>query len=196
MAVQTSIRPRYETVADVLATLGDIPPERILNHPEPGTATEQDVVDLDDHVDRICELVDGVLVRKPVGLRESLIATALSHALFSYLQRTKLGVVAGADGMLKLSRGLIRIPDVSVILKSSMPGGRLPVGSAPNLAPDVAVEMISEGNTPGEMERKLNEYFAAGTKLVWLIYPKPRKAHVYTSRGDYTVVRDSEELIG
>ena len=49
-----------------------------------------------------------------------------------------------------------------------------------SLFPDLAVEVISAGNTPGEMRRKLKDYFAAGTQIVWFIYPKTKSAEVYT----------------
>jgi len=47
------------------------------------------------------------------------------------------------------------------------------------LVPDLAVEVISKRNTPGEMRRKLRDYFLSGVRLVWLIYPKTQTAEVY-----------------
>src|SRR5438270_12331972 len=85
---RTRAKPRYLTMADVIARVGDIPLDRILNHPEPGTATEQDVLDLDDHQDILCELIDGILVRKPVGYEESRIAAALIKFLGIYLDKS------------------------------------------------------------------------------------------------------------
>jgi tRNA A37 methylthiotransferase MiaB len=55
-----------ETVADLLESLGDIPPERIRMRPLPGTATEDDVLAVHASEKRLCELVDGVLVEKPI----------------------------------------------------------------------------------------------------------------------------------
>ncbi len=51
------------TLADLIDDLG-VAPERILFRQTPGTATEQDVLDFDDHEDRLVELFDGVLVEK------------------------------------------------------------------------------------------------------------------------------------
>ena len=50
--------------------LGGIPLDRILFHPPPGTATEQDVIDQEAR-SRLCELVEGVLVEKAMGYLES-----------------------------------------------------------------------------------------------------------------------------
>ena len=51
----------------------------------------------------------------------------------------------------------------------------------PDLYPDLAVEVLSESNTPEEMERKLREYFLAGVRLVWMIDPRKRAAEIYTT---------------
>ena len=40
------IHPKYVTVADILAKIGDVPPERIRLDPRPGTATEKDLLKL------------------------------------------------------------------------------------------------------------------------------------------------------
>src|SRR5205809_922659 len=89
-------------VADLLDQLGDIPPDRIRLYPWPGTATEQDVIDIEAREDRLCELVDGVLVEKPMGFRESRWAVELIVSLAIYARQHDLGVVAGPDGMLRL----------------------------------------------------------------------------------------------
>jgi hypothetical protein len=66
-----------ETLADLLDYLGGIAPERVRLHPAPGTATEDDVLSVHDREGRLCELVDGVLVEKAMGFRESLLAATL-----------------------------------------------------------------------------------------------------------------------
>ncbi|HXE52675.1 MAG TPA: hypothetical protein VN541_06645 [Tepidisphaeraceae bacterium] len=66
--------PDIPRISDLLDRLGGIPAERVRYFPLPGTATEQDLVDLDAHEDILCELIDGVLVEKPPGFAESYIA--------------------------------------------------------------------------------------------------------------------------
>ncbi|NLF06544.1 MAG: Uma2 family endonuclease, partial [Pirellulaceae bacterium] len=59
------------------------------------------------------------------------------------------------------------------------------------------VEIISRGNTRQEMERKLRDYFAAGTRLVWYVYHEPkREVRVYASPEEYTTVGENETLDG
>ena len=72
---------RLQTAREWLHELGDVPLERILFDPPPGAATESDVIRLEDHADRICELVDGTLVEKTMGQFESIIAARLIYLL-------------------------------------------------------------------------------------------------------------------
>jgi Uma2 family endonuclease len=64
------------------------------------------------------------------------------------------------------------------------------------VAPDLAVEIISEGNTEGEMNLKLDEYFAAGVRLVWYIDPGTRSAQIYTAREQSETIGQSGVLDG
>jgi hypothetical protein len=82
------------TFADLVAQLGDVPLERIWLYPLPGTATEQDVLDADDHLDRHCELVDGVLVEKAMGYREAMLAMEIGLLLASFVKPRRLGLAA------------------------------------------------------------------------------------------------------
>src|SRR5881409_1538359 len=101
MALAAPPTRKWLTMAEVLERVGDIPLDRILKRPRPGTATEQDVLDLDDHEDILCELIDGILVKKPVGYLESRIAATLIRKLDEYLESSGLGVLAGEAGMLR-----------------------------------------------------------------------------------------------
>jgi Uma2 family endonuclease len=62
--------------------------------------------------------------------------------------------------------------------------------------PDLAVEVLSEGNTPREMARKLDECFALGVRLVWLVNSMTESTEVYTSRQQSTVMDKSATLEG
>jgi Uma2 family endonuclease len=182
-----------ETVADLLESLGDIPPERIRMRPPPGTATEDDVLTVRASEKRLCELVDGVLVEKPTRYDESRLAAELIYSLVDFLRRHNLGTAAGADGMMRLFTGLVRIPDVSFVRWEHLPES---YGAIPPIAPDLAVEVLSESNTPKEMERKLREYFEAGTQLVWYVDPRSRTVTVYTSPDQLIVLDESQTLDG
>jgi Uma2 family endonuclease len=192
-----AIQPQViDTVADLLARLGSIPPERIRFHPYPGTATEADVCIRPGGEKRLVELVDGVLVEKPRGYYESLVAAVLIRLLGTYAEEHDLGIVLGADATLRLWPGLVRLPDVSFIDWSRFPNRDLPAGAILGMAPDLAVEVLSEGNTEAEMERKLHEYFHAGVRLVWYVDPEKQSARVYRSPVQFQELSESDILDG
>jgi Uma2 family endonuclease len=184
------------TVADVLEKFGPIPIARIRTKPFPGEATEQDVIDADDHEDRLLELYSGVLVEKVMGFYESYLAVFLSHVFHQYLVENPIGIVVGADGMLKLLPGEVRIPDVSFISWQRLPNRQIPREPIPLLAPDLVVEIISRGNTAKEMQLKLTEYFEAGVRLVWYVYPKRRVVVVHKSLTESAELTENDCLIG
>lgn len=174
-----TLAPHIHTVADLIERLGSVPPDRILFHPAPGTATEDDLAT--PRRGDLCELVDGTLVRKPMGYYEARLAIVLAYFLEQYLADHNLGIVLGADGLLRLAPGLVRLPDVCFIPWRRLSGGvarRPPVLAA---APELAVEILSESNTAKEMARKLAEYFGAGTRVVWILEPDTRTLRVYTA---------------
>ena len=176
-----SVPDKGLTLADLLDRFGPIPAERIRTNPPPGTATEQDVIDIEERESRLCELVDGVLVEKTVGIYESNLASRLIYFLNAFVLKLELGVVTAPDGMMRLAAGLVRIPDVSFISWNQLPGRRVPRVPIADLAPDLAVEVISPSNTAREMERKREEYLAAGVRLVWYMFPEQQEVHVYTA---------------
>jgi len=164
--------------------------------PPPGTATESDVTWQDDHEDRLCELVEGTLVEKGMGLRESLLAMMIGELLNGFVRARNLGLVSGEAGMMRVLPGLVRIPDVAYVSWSRVPGGRVPSDPIPKMAPDIAVEVVSDSNTKKEMARKRREYFEAGGSLVWIVDPDDRTVAVYTAPEQFTLLRESQVLDG
>ncbi len=196
MSQATIAVPEIKTLADLRRRMGGIPLERIWFHPAPGTATEKDVVEAEERENRLCELVDGTLVEKAVGFEEARVALRLGHLISSYLDQNDLGICVGADGMMRIAPGLVRIPDLSFISWDKLPGREVPRKPIPDLAPDLAVEMLNEGNTRAEMARKVREYFEARVRLVWLIDPKKRSARVFSTADKSTLVRADQTLDG
>jgi Uma2 family endonuclease len=165
--------------------LGEVPMRRVLLRPTPGTATEADVLAArakSEH--KLVELVEGVLVEKVMGTRESLLAAEIARLLGNHVIATNLGIILGADGALRLEPGLVRIPDVCFISWENIPGETMPVEPIASLVPDLAVEVLSEGNTKKEIDRKVRDYFLAGTRLVWVIQPRTQSAEIFTSPTD------------
>ena len=94
--------PAIPTLGDLLERLGGIPASRVRYYLPPGPATEQDVLDIEARENIHCELVDGVLLEKPMGLEESYLALLIATLLDYFVLPRKVGIVTGADGMIRL----------------------------------------------------------------------------------------------
>jgi Uma2 family endonuclease len=145
--VKAAKNRQFETIADLLHQLGGIAPRRIRATPLPGTATEKDLIALNDRKERLYELVNGVLVEKVTGYTESFLMCELIIELGAFLKQHPLGIVAGADGPMRLLPDLIRLPDISFVSWKRLPGRKVPQEAIADVTPDLAVEILSKGNT-------------------------------------------------
>jgi Uma2 family endonuclease len=195
MASATVPPPTAWTAVDLANRFGPISLARIRSDPPPGQANEQDVLAIHQREKRLYELVDGILVEKTMGFREGFLAAELIRILGVYGAHVR-GAVVGADGMMRLAPGLVRIPDVSFILWDKFPGGRIAPDPIPDLIPDLAVEVLSEGNTPQEMQRKLDDYFAVGVRQVWYIDPNARTVELFTAPDRRILLHEGQILDG
>jgi Uma2 family endonuclease len=186
-----------QTLAELVEQLGGIPLERIWCTPPPGTATEEDLLKYMHFRGGkyLLELIDGVLVEKAVGLRESILAAILIQYLRNFIQEDRLGWVVGADGPHRLHAGVVRYPDVGFIARERFPDG-LPDDAIGRFAPDLAVEVLSSSNTAREMQLKREAYFAAGVRLVWEANHRTRTVRVYHNPDDFQELTASDELDG
>jgi Uma2 family endonuclease len=181
---------------DLLERLGGISPRRVLLRPQPGKATEADLLRVLQKTDRLFELVDGTLVEKVVGYGEGGLAADIIRLLGKFLDQHDLGDLVGPDATMRLMPKLVRIPDVSFVLWDKLPQRQRPEKAVPDLVPDLAIEVLSKGNTPAEMQRKLKEYFLAGVRLVWLVDPDRRSVEVFTTPDAGTVFTEEQALDG
>jgi Uma2 family endonuclease len=171
------IPPR--SFAYVHARLGGIPLTRIRRTPPPGSATEAELLRAPKPT---CELIDGVLVEKAMGNRESLLGMYVLGVLRHHVEAGDLGVILGEAGYVRPGDGHLRAPDVTFIPWSEFPSGEVPEDEAYwSVAPVLVVEVLSPTNTTAEIDRKLSELFGAGCKLAWVIDPPTKTAKVYTS---------------
>jgi Uma2 family endonuclease len=196
MARTSSSTISFETMADVLDHLGGISPQRVRMRPPPGRATEEDLIRVLTKSGRLFELVDGTLVEKVMGYGEGGLGMDIGRLLGKFLDQHDLGDLVGADATMRLMPRLVRIPDVSFVRWEKLPGRQRPKEAIPNLVPDLAVEVLSEGNTPGEMQRKLKEYFLSGVPLVWFVDPQKRTVAVFTAPDVRTVFTEEQTLDG
>ena len=131
-----------------------------------------------------------------MGYRESFLAIRIARLLDAFVELHRLGIVAGEAGMMRLSARNIRIPDVSFASWDQLPKRQVPTKPIPDLYPDLAIEVLSDSNTPGEMKRKRKDYFGAGTRLVWQFDADRRQVEVYTRPERPKVLDSSQTLDG
>jgi Uma2 family endonuclease len=143
------------------------------------------------------ELVDGELVEVKMGARSSWVGGQLIGLLSPFCGKNALGWVWPADLVYRCfaNRRTARKPDVSFIRRGRLPNEELPEGDL-GLAPDLAVEVVSPNDTVYELDTKVEEYLAAGVRLVWVINPNSRLAVIHRLDGTMTKVRQDQELSG
>ena len=130
------------------------------------------------------ELVRGVVVRvsEPPGMPHGTIAARLAFALGQHVYPRRLGIIWVESGVVT-ERGpdTVRGPDVAFLAAARVPPGGLPVfleGGA-----DIMTEIVSPDDRASELLDKVAEYLAAGTRLVWVVDPRPRTVTAYGAAG-------------
>ncbi len=184
------------TAEELAARVGAVPLWRIRTDPPPGTATETDVERIFHDEDRICELIDGVLVEKAVSDETSILAIEIATLLNNFVKARRSGWILGADGFARLFGRQLRAPDVSFARRDQRAGGRPLKTGYSDIAPALAVEVFSPGNTVREMEQKRREFFAAGTELFWIVYPEQQEIEISTGPEAHRVLGRDDTLDG
>jgi Uma2 family endonuclease len=132
------------------------------------------------------ELYNGRVVFKMPNFAHSVIQGKITQKINNYLDTHPIGLVGG-DANFRLwpeRRHESRGPDVSFILKERLPQNLfrfLP------LAPDLAVEILSPGDSFMQMMEKVDEYLRQGVKIVWVAIANTREVLVCTPKGKYSV---------
>jgi Uma2 family endonuclease len=144
------------------------------------------------------ELDKGKLVRLPMSSNESSdVAGGVLFALRGFAYPRKLGRVTGADGAYILNRDpyTVRIPDVAFVREERMPP-REERRRFLELAPDIAVEVVSPSDSANEVHEKVLEYLDAGVQLVWVVHPIRRTVTVFSPDRVARVLDENATLDG
>lgn len=147
--------------------------------------------------DKRTELVRGVMiVREPGGFRHGDIVVGLTVVIAQFVRAHNLGRVLAAETGFTLftNPDTVRAPDVAFVRRDRIPDP-LPRGFA-SFAPDLAVEVLSPGDRPGEVLAKVADWLTAGTRLVWIVDPDHRLARVHRADGTVSLISDSGALAG
>ncbi len=153
-----------------------------------------EIVENPEYDDRIVELVEGEIVEmsKPTGLHGQ-ITLLFSLKIGNYVLSNGLGVVTAADTGFIVERNpdgrdTVRGLDIAFISSTRVPDV-LP-DQLVDVVPDLAVEVISPSNEAADIHRKIRQLLAAGTTLVWIVYPTTRTVEVHMRSGATTLEED------
>ena len=141
---------------------------------------ELETVDLP--VDALYEVIDGQVVEVDgMGTQGSLVASKLFSKLDRAIQEAQLGRLV-FETLFRVGGRNDRRPDLAFVSYSRWPK-KAPVGdeNAWDVVPDLMIEVVSKTDKGWEVLEKVRQYFDAGARAVWLIYPNLETFHVYES---------------
>ena len=144
------------------------------------------------------ELVRGELrTTPPAGFDHGAKVVNLTLPLAQHVRAKQLGVVVGAETGFVLARDpdTVRAPDMAFVRQERIPAAGNPRGYWDG-APDLAVEVVSPGDTYSEVEEKVDDWLAAGTRMVWVVNPRRRSVTVYRSRTAIAILAENDLLDG
>ena len=144
------------------------------------------------------ELVKGVLRKMPpAGFEHGICAAEIGSRLNVHVRTHQLGYVCGAETGFKIAQNpdTVRAPDAAFVRQASIERQGIVKGYWEG-APDLAIEVISPGDTYAEVAEKVEEWLAAGCAMVWVINPRRETVEVYRSNEDFTVLRGTDTLEG
>lgn len=144
------------------------------------------------------ELIRGELrvmsLAKPL---HGVICSRLTIKLGGFVEEHELGETFGAETGFLVERDPDSVlgPDVAFVSHERLAADENFEKYFP-FAPDLAVEVLSPGNTVREINEKIAMYFAAGSRAVWVFDPKKRTAAAYTSPSEVRVFNEHESFDG
>ena len=145
------------------------------------------------------ELIDGALKERTVSLRSTYVASEVAFELKRFCRETNAGWVFGEGASFRcfpFDGDRVRRADVAFIALGRLSVAQYEaVGHCP-VAPDLVVEVVSPHDRSEEVDVKVEEWLAAGVKLVWLVSPAARNVRVYDADGSLRRLREADSLSG
>jgi Uma2 family endonuclease len=142
------------------------------------------------------ELLEGELVEMtPAGGKHGACCAALCSALRQYVKQHGAGHVASNDTGVFTEKDpdTVLAPDLAYWSRDRLP--EMPEGFV-EIPPDLAVEVVSPGDSQSYVHRKVLHYLDHSVSLVWVVDPKTRTLTVYRSRHDASILGEAEEITG
>lgn len=143
--------------------------------------------------EREFEIVNGEPeVKDMAGARHGGVTARLIGKLVSYVEDNFLGGVYTPDTTFLVGSNE-RLPDIGFVAADRIPEDGEPE-SMWTIAPDLAVEVVSPNDLLEKVTTKINNYFAAGVREVWLVSPEHQIITIYHSPTRATILTAEDEL--
>lgn len=142
-----------------------------------------------------CELIRGVLrMMSPAGLEHGHIAAAFAESLQHFVRKHRLGRVLTCDPgfLIEQNPDTVRAPDVAFVTTQRIAGRRIR-GYFPG-APDLAVEVNSPNDRPGEVLQKAGQWLSAGAQVVWVVDPERQTVTIHHAQEPLRVLSRHDTL--
>lgn len=143
------------------------------------------------------ELVNGQLVEQDMGAFASWIVLTIGSEVSAFVRKHQLGMAMSSETQYQCfpdDSRRIRKPDVSFIHRSRLAPDMLQ--GLVRIAPDLAIEVVSENDLYYDVELKVREYLDAGVKLVWVLLPPVSLIRVYRADGSQQTFQAADEITG
>lgn len=142
------------------------------------------------------ELVQGVIITMPPpGGRHGVCCLKIGRRIGNFVDEHSLGTTVSNDTGFLMARDpdTVRGPDISFWSRSRLP--EVPEGYI-EVAPDLAVEVVSPSDRYARIQQKVNEYQEKGVRLIWIVDPEDRSAAIFREGQKVKVLSENETLTG
>ena len=144
------------------------------------------------------ELIDGVPAEGDMSGLSSWVGGEIHGRIRDHLKAHRGGVLFPPDAIFKAwpeRPDHLRKADSMYYMPGRLDGDRPPDGTLSE-APDLAVEVLSPPDKARELNLKINEYLAAGVRLIWLVHPETRTVQILRANGQDSHIGPDDTLTG
>ncbi len=142
------------------------------------------------------ELLKGVIYKlSPAGEKHGIIAMNTGYIIGKYVREHRLGIVTAAETGYKLSSNpdTVRAPDVAFKSNNTLSRGGISEGYS-SVMPDLAIEVNSPADRPGQIIKKVKDWLEAGVKHVWIIDPEDNTVTIYYDSLCFKILDIDDEI--